>query len=187
MTSSTRSGGDWASSLRPATRSSRSVPNPLGTHASFVEIEPSPSRGRLITPPGGRIVVSRRFPRRAERRPVAVRVRAHSTAASTRPRSAGAAFAVAVAYEKSSQFGVSDASRATQSMMLTAWEAGVGSGWAGFHGLEAVAEYLGVPDTLAVLAVIGFGYPAEARSGDRKDRKPLAEVASRERYGQPFE
>ena len=42
---------------------------------------------------------------------------------------AQAAFAVIVAIEKSSPFGVSDASRAIQSMVLTAWSEGVGSNW----------------------------------------------------------
>src|SRR5215212_256746 len=48
----------------------------------------------------------------------------------TGPYIADAAFAVVVAYEKGSQFGVSDASLAIHSMMLTAWAEGVGSNWA---------------------------------------------------------
>jgi nitroreductase len=72
-------------------------------------------------------------------------------------------------------------------MMLTAWEAGVGSNWAGFGGLEDAARLLGIPDTLELLAVVPFGYPAESVGRGKKNRKPLGEVVSRERFGQPFE
>ena len=46
---------------------------------------------------------------------------------------------------------------------------------------------LGIPDELDVLAILPFGYPAAAVGRGQKERKPLAEIASRERYGQPFE
>src|SRR5690348_15262301 len=52
--------------------------------------------------------------------------------ARTGPYTAQAALAIVVAYEKDSPFGVSDASRAIQDMMLVAWENGVGSNWVGF-------------------------------------------------------
>ena len=71
----------------------------------------------------------------------------------TGPYIAGAAAAVIVAYEKASRFGVSDSSRAIQSMILTAWGDGVGSNWAGFAGLEAVRKEFGLPDAYDVLAV----------------------------------
>lgn len=104
----------------------------------------------------------------------------------TGPYVAEAPLAVAVAVEKDSRFAVSDASRAIQSMVLTAWAAGVGSNWAGFGGLDQAAGFLGVPETLEVIAVIPFGYPAAAGGKGRKKRKLLAQVASQERYGQPF-
>ena len=107
--------------------------------------------------------------------------------AQTGPYTAQAAFAVVIAIEKDSKFGVSDASRAAQDMMLTAWEEGVGSNWAGYFGLDEVAKLLNVPDNFQVLCVIPFGYPAAQVGRGKKTRKPLAEVASRERYGQPFE
>src|SRR5207247_5972410 len=47
---------------------------------------------------------------------------------------ARAPLAIVVAIDKS-RFGVSDASRAIQSMLLTAWADGVGSNWVGFGGL----------------------------------------------------
>lgn len=104
----------------------------------------------------------------------------------TGPYIANSAFAVAVACEQDSPFGVSDASRAVQSMILTAWGDGVGSNWSGFTGLTGVARELGIPDKYDVLAVIPFGYPARAVGKGRKKRKPFGDVVSAERFGQPF-
>jgi nitroreductase len=108
--------------------------------------------------------------------------------ATSGPYTADAAFAVAVAYEKESPFGVSDASLAIHSMMLTAWEAGVGSNWVGFAGRygETIAPLLGLPDSYDILAVVPFGYPVLTLGKGIKRRKPLAEVAHSERFGQPF-
>ena len=105
---------------------------------------------------------------------------------SSGPYNADAAFAVVVAVDKSSPFGVSDASRAIQSMALTAWSEGIGSNWTGWVGMSGVASLLGVPDSLDVIAVVPFGYPARVRAKGRKRRKGLSEVAHRERFGQQF-
>jgi nitroreductase len=107
-------------------------------------------------------------------------------AVKTGPYIAQAPLAIAVAIEKNSRFGVSDASRAIQDMMLTAWADGVGSNWTGFGGLVEARELLGIPADLDVLAVIPFGYPAQRVGRGKKQRKPLSQVVSRERYGQPF-
>jgi nitroreductase len=102
------------------------------------------------------------------------------------PYTANAAAAIVVAYERGSRFGVSDGSRAIQSMLLAAWGDGVGSNWVGFTGLDAVREYVGLPDTFDVLAVVPLGYPIRALGRGRKNRRPAGEVASRERYGRPY-
>ena len=104
----------------------------------------------------------------------------------TGPYIASAAAAVIVAYEKNSEYGVSDASRAIQSMILTAWGDGVGSNWTGFGGLEGARNEVGVPDSYDVLAVVPFGYPKRALGKGKKKRKPMAEVVSAERFGTPF-
>ena len=98
---------------------------------------------------------------------------------------AGAAVVVLV---DRTPFAVSDASRAIQSMLLAAWADGVGSNWVGFGGLEEVKTLLGIPipAKLDVLAILPFGYPAGTVGRGQKDRKALATVAHRERYGQPF-
>jgi nitroreductase len=107
-------------------------------------------------------------------------------AVKTGPYIAGAQMAVAVTVEKDSRFAESDVSRAVQDMMLVAWEAGVGSNWTGFAGLGEVAKLLDIPEDLDVLAVIPFGYPDKLVGRGKKRRKPLGEVFSRERFGQPF-
>jgi nitroreductase len=103
----------------------------------------------------------------------------------TGPYTAKAAFAVVVAVEKANPLAVSDASRAIQSMMLTAWAEGVGSNWTGFSGLDGVRKKFGIPDSYDVIAVLPFGYPARPVKGIKR-RKPLGEVVSLEHFGKPF-
>jgi nitroreductase len=106
--------------------------------------------------------------------------------AKTGPYIAQAPLAIGVAYEQDSPFGVSDASRAIQDMVLVAWAEGVGSNWVGFGGLEEAAKVLGVPAHLTLLAIVPFGYPAQTLGRGKKNRRSLGEVVSRERFGQPF-
>lgn len=105
----------------------------------------------------------------------------------TGPYIAKAAAAVIVAYEKEKgPFGISDGSRAIQSMMVAAWAEGVGSNWAGFAGrLDEVRQEFGLPDTYDVLAVVPLGYPKHRIAGKKK-RKPFNEVVSAERFGRPL-
>jgi nitroreductase len=99
---------------------------------------------------------------------------------------ARAPLAIVVATEKS-RFAVSDASRAIQSMLLTAWADGVGSNWVGFGGLDNVKALLDIPAALDVLAILPFGYPARPVGRGKKQRKSLREVTHLERFGRPFE
>jgi nitroreductase len=99
---------------------------------------------------------------------------------------AQAPLAIVVAVEKT-RFAVSDASRAIQSMILTAWSEGVGSNWVGFLGLSEINSLLGIPGDLDVLAILPFGYPTKDIGKGKKQRKPLSEVAHLERFAQPFE
>ena len=105
--------------------------------------------------------------------------------ARTGPYIAQAALAIAVVVERT-QFGVSDASRAIQSMLLAAWAEGVASNWVGFGGLDEAKTLLGIPAELDLLAILPFGYPVDPIGRGKKQRKPLGEVAFRERYGEPF-
>jgi len=106
--------------------------------------------------------------------------------ARTGPYIAEAPLAIVVAVDKT-PFAVSDASRAIQSMLLTAWTDGVGSNWVGFGGLDEVKALLNIPAKLDVLAILPFGYPVGVVGRGKKQRKPLGVVAHRQQYGQPFE
>ena len=106
--------------------------------------------------------------------------------ASTGPYLAEAGLAVAVAIEDT-RYAVSDASRAIQSMILTAWEDSIHSNWVGFFGLEEMEDYLQIPEDLDLLAVIAFGYSSREAGKGKKDRKPFSEVVHYGRFGQPFE
>lgn len=77
-----------------------------------------------------------------------------------------------------------DGARAMQNMILAAWELGVASCWITNFDETAAKTVLGAPEHLRLITVVPFGYPKEKRATRRKIRKPLAEVAHFERFGQ---
>jgi len=99
---------------------------------------------------------------------------------------ADASFAIVVLVERDSPYAVSDASRAIQNMILTAWAEGIGSNWTGFGPMPAIEKLVAAPKTHQGLAIVPFGQPAARLGAGRKKRKPIGEVASRERFGTPF-
>jgi nitroreductase len=102
------------------------------------------------------------------------------------PYVADAPLAIVVAITPS-PIAMSDASRAIQSMLLAAWAEGVGGNWTGNRSvLVPVKALLGIPDELDVVAIVPLGYPADAIGKGKKNRKPLAEIAHRERWDEPF-
>ncbi len=104
----------------------------------------------------------------------------------TGPYVAQAPLAIVVVIDPTT-YAISDASRAIQSMLLTAWSEGLGSNWVGFGGLDNLKSVLGIPANLEVFAVLPMGYPQDEIKGQgKKRRKALAEVAYREHWGQPF-
>jgi len=105
--------------------------------------------------------------------------------AKTGPYIAEAGLAVAVAIEPS-KYAESDASRAIQSMILTAWEEGIGSNWVGFYNLDDAKVHLGIPDELELLAIVPFGYSEEVSLKGEKKRKPFDEVIHKGRFGERF-
>src|SRR5438876_2364744 len=105
--------------------------------------------------------------------------------ARTGPYIPQAPLAIVVAMDHS-PIAVSDGSRAIQDMILAAWSQGVGSNWVGYNNLPEVNRLLGIPEEVSVLAILPFGYPAEAVGKGQKKRKPLGEVAYNERWGEPF-
>ncbi len=103
--------------------------------------------------------------------------------ANTGPYTAEAAAAVAVVIERT-RFAVSDGSRAIQSMVLTAWDEGIGSNWVGFMGPDSIKPVLGIPEDHDLLAIIPFGYPDQPTGKGEKTRKPVDEVVFYEQFGQ---
>ena len=98
---------------------------------------------------------------------------------------ADAPLAIAVAMEgaRLPQF---DAARDIENMILTAWSLGVGTVYVQGIDRDAVKELLGIPAELDLITVMPFGYPTEAAKSVGKRRKTLAEIASVERFGQPY-
>jgi hypothetical protein len=52
--------------------------------------------------------------------------------------------------------------------------------------MPAIEQLVAAPKTHAGLAIVPFGYPAAKLGSGRKKRKPVGQVASRERFGTPF-
>ena len=83
--------------------------------------------------------------------------------ATTGAYTAQAALAIVVLIEKASEFAMSDGSRAVKSMVLTAWDHGIGSNWVGFANRhDDIKKFLGVPVEYDILAILPFGYPVDA-------------------------
>jgi nitroreductase len=105
--------------------------------------------------------------------------------ASTGSYVAAAQCAVAVVVPDS-PVGIIDGTRAGQDMMLAAWGEGIGSNWVGNVNHDTIKKLLHIPVECMVLTLIPFGYPDRAIGAGRKNRKPLNNVAHRERFGEPY-
>jgi nitroreductase len=99
---------------------------------------------------------------------------------------AGAAFGVLLASPDPAQrWSIAfDLGQAAAYMQLAAWEQGVGSCIGSIYEPEKAREMLGVPAVLTVQVALSFGYSAEARPRPARKggRKPLSEIAHRERW-----
>jgi nitroreductase len=101
------------------------------------------------------------------------------------PYIAEAAAAIIVAV-KPGRNASTDAARAIQSMVLQAWSEGIGSNWVGPNGLEPAKAFLGIPDEIEIVATVPLGYPAQEIGKGIKNRKPLREIAHRERWDEAW-
>lgn len=98
---------------------------------------------------------------------------------------AGAAFAVVMVvddlHEPPTLTTPFDLGRASQNMILAAWEMGIGSCMATVYEMDQARTVLNVPNTQAVPWAISFGYPApeadpRQRPARKEGRKGLDEV-----------
>ncbi len=74
---------------------------------------------------------------------------------------------IAVCGEPQSEFWAQDCAAATENILLTATEMGLGSVWCGVHPHpeleQPVREILGMPPHFSPLCLIAIGYPAEQK------------------------
>ena len=82
-----------------------------------------------------------------------------------------------------------DAGRAIQQMELVAWSEGVGTCFVGVRAEDQqreIKELLGIPAEMELITLLPFGYRAEGDAGRGVPRKPISEIAHRERFGQSY-
>lgn len=74
-----------------------------------------------------------------------------------------------------------DVAIAMQSMILVAWELGLGTCWIGAFNEGEVKKVLGIPNEVRVVALTPLGYPAEQK-GPIVQRRPLEEIVHYDRW-----
>ena len=82
-----------------------------------------------------------------------------------------------------------DAGRALQQMELVAWSEGLGTCFVGLRAEEqqvALKELLGIPSEMELITILPFGYREEGFTGQGVPRKPMSEIAHREKFGQSY-
>ena len=79
-----------------------------------------------------------------------------------------------------------DASRAVMNMILAGWAEGLGTCWVGGMEREQLKPLLNIPEDADLITILPFGFPVQRTLRGKKNRKSLAEVAHRERFGTPY-
>ncbi len=83
------------------------------------------------------------------------------------------------------RWAATDCAQAVCNMANAGWAMGLGTCWVGNFDADAIAQRLGIPQNLAVVTVLPFGYPAEDNPPQPKALKPRREVVHFERFGNP--
>lgn len=84
------------------------------------------------------------------------------------------------------EFWKIDVSIALQNLVLAAHSLGLGTCWIGVHHEEEdLRKLFGLPSGARIVAMVALGYPAEEK-GPVTDRRPLEEIAYRNRWGEPL-
>jgi nitroreductase len=94
-------------------------------------------------------------------------------------------FAVIVLTSSRWPFHSFDAGRVVQDMQLAGWNQGVASCLTTVFEEGSMRIEFNIPAEFSISAVVGFGYPRRKILG-RKKRRPLSELVSQDRYGNPF-
>ena len=82
-----------------------------------------------------------------------------------------------------------DAGRALQQMELVAWSEGMGTCFVGLRAegqKEKVKDMLGIPQGMELITLLPFGYREDDFQGRGTPRKPMAEMAHAEKFGQAY-
>ena len=101
---------------------------------------------------------------------------------------AEAPMAIAVAMHNAEQPEM-DGGRALQQMEIMAWSEGLGTCFVTLTQDERgrITRLLSIPPEMDLLTVLPFGYRADDFQGRGVPRKPMAEMAHRERFGERYE
>jgi nitroreductase len=75
-----------------------------------------------------------------------------------------------------------DGARAGQSMILAAWDLGIGACWITNFYDDGVKDLLGAPQRMKLVSVIPFGFPVEPTAKRKKARKTISEILHYERF-----
>jgi nitroreductase len=82
-----------------------------------------------------------------------------------------------------------DAGRALQQMELMAWSEGLGTCFVGVRVEEqqkAVAALLNIPEGMELITILPFGYRPDGPRPKGTPRKPMEEIAHREKFGEKY-
>ena len=78
-----------------------------------------------------------------------------------------------------------DVAISLQNLIMAAWELGLGSCWVAAFDENKAKFVLGIPKNVRVLAMTPLGYPKESQE-PITDRKPLNEIAFKNKWGTPY-
>lgn len=90
------------------------------------------------------------------------------------------AFTIVGCGEKSDEWSTVDVAIALENMVLAAEAQDVGSCWIGAFEEKEIKELLTIPDSLKVVALVSFGYPAEKPSP--RNKKKLESIVHYNRF-----
>jgi len=82
-----------------------------------------------------------------------------------------------------------DAGRALQQMELVAWSEGMGTCFVGVRSADqqsAVKQLLSIPPGMELITIMPYGYRLSGSRGQGTPRKPMSEMAHREKFGASY-